>query len=207
MPYLYSYVKEGKPYYVGKGTKNRAFIQENHSVPVPKNKSLIHILSHYNDNVKALIREWELITFLGLKTEGGMLDNKVKGCCPPDRTGAKQPMSEEHKQKLRKPKPPRTPEHSEKIAVQNRGKKHSEEHRRKITESLKRAYEEGRRKPPTKPIRALTYLVTHPDGTEEVVTNIAQFCRENNLSRACVCNVAKGRQEQHRGFKFSYVNK
>ena len=62
-------------------------------------------------------------------------------------------------------------------------------------------------KPPTKPIRALTYLVTHPDGTEEVVTNIAQFCRENNLSRACVCNVAKGRQEQHRGFRFSYVDK
>ena len=195
MFYLYSYVSDNKPYYVGKGAGYRAFTQQGHSVPVPENKADIHIITQYKDNVKALIREWELISFLGLKSEGGMLDNKVKGCCPPDRTGTTFKLTEEAKQKLRKPKPPRTAEHSEKIALQNRGKKHTEEHRRKIGNALK-----GNKNNCGNINRAKTYLVTFPDGHTETIRNIAPFCEEHGLSRSCVSMMVNGKQKTHRGF-------
>ena len=195
MFYVYSYVKNNKPYYIGKGTGNRAFTQLNHSVPVPEHKENIHFITHFDENFKSLIREWELITFLGIKSEGGMLDNKVKGCCPPDRTGTNFNHTEAAKQKLRKPKPPRTPEHSEKIAKQNRGKKHTEEHKRKISEGCK-----GKTGTPGNTFRAKTYLVTFPDGHTETIHNIAPFCEENGLSRSCVSMMVNGKQKSHRGF-------
>ena len=205
MYYIYSYVEGSLPYYIGKGKGNRAYTEANHSVSVPDTPN-IHIISHFDDNIKALIREWEMISLLQLKTEGGILDNKVKGCCPPDRTGTTYKLSEETKQKLRKPKNyVRTAEHSEKIAVQNRGKKHTEEHKDKISTGLKKAFEEGRMKPPTKPIRALNYLVTHPDGTTEEVFNMRVFCDKHNLSRAMMSGVAKGKYKYHRGYQVEYL--
>ena len=77
MYYIYSYVNGKYPYYIGKGKGPRAYTQWHHSVPVPDIPN-IHILTHFDDNIKALIREWELINFLGLKKEGGILENKMK---------------------------------------------------------------------------------------------------------------------------------
>ena len=200
MYYLYSYVSDNKPYYIGKGKGRRAYTQENHSVPVPDTPN-IHIISHFDDNVKSLLREWEMISFLQLKTEGGMLDNKVKGCCPPDRTGAKRPHSEQHKQKLRKPRRfARTAEHSEKIAAQNRGKKHTEEHKRKISEGCK-----GKTGTPGNSFRAKSYLITFPNGSVEKVYNMAEFCREYNLTKSAMCLVAKGKAKHHKGFITKYL--
>ena len=199
MFYLYSYVSDNKPYYVGKGTKNRAWNPKSHSVSLPKNKADTHIIAHFDDNVKALIREWELITFLGLKSEGGLLDNKVKGCCPPDRTGKTHSLTEKTKQKLRKPKTyKRTAGHSEKIARQNRGKKHTEEHKRKISEGCK-----GKTGTPGNSFRAKIYQVTFPDGHTETIRNIAPFCEEHGLSRSCVSMMVNGKQKIHRGFIIS----
>lgn len=196
MFYLYSYVNDKVPYYVGKGTKNRAWNPENHSVPLPENNAHIHIITHFDDNFKALIKEWELITFLGLKSEGGMLDNKVKGCCPPDQTGNTWNLTEETKQKMSKPKSyKRTAEHSEKIARQNRGKKHTEEHKKKIGEGLK-----GNKNNCGNTNRAKTYHVTFPDGHTETIHNITPFCEEHGLSRSCVSMMVNGKQKSHRGF-------
>lgn len=201
MYYIYTYVDGIYPYYVGKGKGNRAYRPETHP-PLPT-KDKIHFIAHFDDNVKALLREWELITFLGLRSEGGMLVNQVKGMNPPDRTGTTFKLSEESKQKMRKPKNYlRTPEHSEKIAVQNRGKKHTEEHKRKISEGTK-----GKTGTMGNSFRALTYQVTHPTGEIELVYNMATFCETHNLSRACMCNVAKGRQKQHRKYKVEYTTK
>ena len=120
-------------------------------------------------------------------------------------TGKTWILTEETKQKMRKPKNyARTAEHSEKIAVRNRGKKHSEEHKNSISQGLQKAYKEGRKKGPTKPIRALNYLVTHPDGTTEQVFNMRLFCDKHNLSRAMMCGVAKGKYKYHKGFQVKY---
>lgn len=200
MYYIYSYVNNNKPYYIGKGKGRRAHTQQNHYVPVPETDN-IHIISHFDNNTSALIREWEMISLLQLKSEGGMLDNKVKGCCPPDRTGTTFTLTEEQKQKLRKPKNyARTAEHSEKIAVQNRGKKHTEEHKRKISKRLR-----GNQNCLKKTNRAKSYLVIFPDGHIEEVFNMAPFCKKYNLTRSAMCLVANGKANHHKGFITKYL--
>jgi len=117
---------------------------------------------------------------------------------PPSQKGNTWKMSEEAKEKLRKPKPPRTPEHIEKIASQLRGKKLSKEHKQNILKN----------RTPNKPFgntnRAKSYLVTYADGKEEVVFNIAEFARKYNLSRSSICHVCKEKREHTKGFKFRY---
>ena len=51
----------------------------------------------------------------------------------------------------------------------------------------------------------LTYLVIHPDGTEEVVKSMRAFCRLHNLNQTCMTRVCKGRLENHFGFKAKYL--
>lgn len=46
-----------------------------------------------------------------------------------------------------------------------------------------------------------TYIVTFPDGTEITVTNLKQFCRENDLSQAHMSSVATGKRKHHKGYK------
>ena len=196
--YIYSYVEDGKPYYVGKGKGGRAYSIANHP-PLPTIEN-IHIIREFDDNITALIREWEMISLLQLESEGGMLVNKVKGCAPPNHSGRKYVMSEETKQKLRKPKSkPRNAEHSEKIAKQNRGRKHTKEWLEAHSKRMQgNKYNQG------KPNRALNYLVTHPCGRVEEVYNMREFCEKYNLSRAMMCGVAKGKHKQHRGFRCNY---
>lgn len=59
---------------------------------------------------------------------------------------------------------------SEKISRSNKGKKQTEETKQKRNAQLKN------RKPTKKRI------VIHPDGREEVITNLSEFCRKNNLN-------------------------
>ena len=100
-------------------------------------------------------------------------------------------------------------EHAEKI----RGKTHTEETRQKMSEAHKRkpmtakqlANLERRNTPEAIAKRALglskTYIVTFPDGTEITVTNLKQFCRENDLSQAHMSSVATGKRKHHKGYK------
>jgi hypothetical protein len=207
MFYVYSYVENGVPYYIGKGKENRAYVKNNH--PQLPDTSNIHILSYYEDNVQALIKEWELINFLGLRRNGGLLVNKVVANVPPDTTGMKFPnkkrwkLTEEQKQKLRKPKNyVRTAEHSEKIARQNRGRKQSIETRRKRAESM-----QGNQNASGNTSRALSYIITFPDGHEEKVYNMAEFCKVHNLTRSAMCLIAKGKAEYHKRYKCRYEGK
>ena len=124
-------------------------------------------------------------------TEGG---NK-----PPSQKGNRWNMSEEAKEKLRKPKPPRTPEHTERIASKHRGRKQSEEWIRNRVASNTNPH-----RPYGNVKRAKSYIVTHPDGTEEVIFNSAEFARKYNLSKTSICHVAQGKREHTKGFKFRY---
>lgn len=118
---------------------------------------------------------------------------------PPSQKGNRWNMSEEAKDKLRKPKPPRTPEHAEKIASQLRGRKQPEHLVRKRAEANTNPH-----KPFGNTNRAKSCIVTHPDGKEEVIFNIAEFARKYNLSRPSICHVCKGKREHTKGFKFRY---
>jgi hypothetical protein len=53
--------------------------------------------------------------------------------------------------------------------------------------------------------RAKTYIITHVDGTEESVTNMAAYCRDNNLSAGNMTWVAKGRLPHYKGMRVRFA--
>jgi len=59
-----------------------------------------------------------------------------------------------------------------------------------------------------------TYIITYPDGNEEKITGIKEFCRvynngcdkNNRLHPQNLSSVAKGKYKHHKGFKIKYYN-
>ena len=52
-----------------------------------------------------------------------------------------------------------------------------------------------------KTIAEKNWVVTDPKGCEFIITNLAKFCRENDLSNSKMCCVAKGHNKTHKGWK------
>lgn len=48
--------------------------------------------------------------------------------------------------------------------------------------------------------RMKTLIVTSPDGTEYIAHGIGQFCKEHNLNRSALTQVAKGKAKHHKGW-------
>lgn len=126
MYYVYSYLREdNSPYYIGKGTKGRAYASANHRIKAPKDKSRIHILKNNLTEEEAYELEKLYILMFGridLKT--GILRNLSDGGEGP--VGYKT-----------------TPEQRRKIALSRMGEKHplygvspSEETREKQRQAL-----------------------------------------------------------------------
>lgn len=53
--------------------------------------------------------------------------------------------------------------------------------------------------------KAKTYIITHPDGNVETVTNMAQYCRERNLHPGNMSSVAKGSLKHYKGMVVRYA--
>jgi hypothetical protein len=45
-----------------------------------------------------------------------------------------------------------------------------------------------------------SWILTKENGEKVEVTNLAKYCRENNLSNSHLCNVAKGNRKSHKGY-------
>lgn len=94
--YVYSYLrKDGTPYYIGKGTKNRAWIKHS-NISKPKNRNLIVIVESNLSEIGAFALERRMIRWYGRKDLGtGILRNKTEGGEGPsegDRKGINNPM-------------------------------------------------------------------------------------------------------------------
>lgn len=78
--YVYAYLREDTtPYYIGKGTKDRAFKKQGHTVPLPP-KDRIKILKEHLTEDEAKLLEIELIKEYGRKDLGtGILRNMTDG--------------------------------------------------------------------------------------------------------------------------------
>jgi hypothetical protein len=111
--YVYQYLREnGSPYYVGKGSGRRAYVSQR-IIPKPTDNTRIQIIAKNLTESEAFLLETKLITVYGRIDLGtGILRNKTDGG-----DGAHKVVN--------------------KIAW-NKGKKQSDEHNQKISESLKR---------------------------------------------------------------------
>ena len=50
-----------------------------------------------------------------------------------------------------------------------------------------------------------SYVITHPDGSTEEITNMAKFCRKHGLDKANLhATLPDGRAKTHKGFKANY---
>lgn len=79
------------------------------------------------------------------------------------------------------------------------GKRHTEDTRRKMSKAACKN-NKGAGNPRARPI-----ILIHPDESEEYFGCITFAATEYNLSRRCLCRVASGKRNHHKGFKCKYV--
>ena len=82
------------------------------------------------------------------------------------------------------------PETIQKRAEKLRGKKRTPETIKLMSDVMK-----------GKTLSAKEWIVTDPSEVEIFVTNLKEFCRNNNLSDSAMCLVSKGQRKHHKGYK------
>jgi hypothetical protein len=151
--YVYQYLREDlTPYYIGKGSRRRAWAK-NHTIPIPPDQSRIIIIAYKLTESEALLLETKLISYYGRKDLGtGILRNKTSGGEGASGVIGKiawnkgQKQSPEYIDKRRKSllKYQRTAQHQSNLnqSLKGRnptflGKTHSEETKKKLSEMNK----------------------------------------------------------------------
>tara|TARA_Y100000034_G_scaffold137029_1_gene218856 strand:+ start:8933 stop:9685 length:753 start_codon:yes stop_codon:yes gene_type:complete len=71
----------------------------------------------------------------------------------------------------------------------NKGIPMSEETKKKLSESKKGTIRNTKK-----------WLITHPDGKQELIENMSKYCKENNLSAGNMSSVASGKLNHYKGY-------
>ena len=220
--YTYAYLREDRtPFYVGKGTGNRAYKKYKGDIKPPQDRSRIIILKQGLTEKEAFKHEIYMIAVFGRKDVGtGILLNKTDGGEGgsgriPWNKGKSWP--DETKEKIRNSLIGfKHSEETKKKMSDNRGgekhplykKGHSEETKKKISESRKglKLSKENTIKVRNSILKrtAKTYEVTFPDGTIEIFSNLVEISNkytELNLDPNTLSKVALGKVKSHRNVK------
>lgn len=91
---------------------------------------------------------------------------------------------------------PKSLDHRRKLSIASRNQKHSKDSIDRMREALRGSNNK----------HAKTYKVIDPSGKEYIVEGLNHFCRQNNLSQSSMCEVAKGKRKQHKGWKCDHVD-
>ena len=106
----------------------------------------------------------------------------------------------EKQRNIRKGKPSiLPPEHYQKQAEKFRGIPRSQEVKDKISKAKK-----GKFVP--QPNQMKTYEVIKPNGEVLIVKGLNEFCNNEGIDASNMCNVAKGKFKQHKGYKCRLIN-
>jgi hypothetical protein len=103
--------------------------------------------------------------------------------------------------------PPMSEAQKEKLRQANIGKTLSEEHKKKIgrANAISRKgvvpWNKGIKHIDKSSFIRREYVVIHPDGHTEKVTNMREFCIAHNLSPSRMCLLANGKGISHKGYR------
>jgi hypothetical protein len=195
--YVYAYLRAkpsdraGKltPYYIGKGSSNRAF-RKNRTIPMPVDQSLIVFVAENLTEEEAFRLEKYCIALYGRVDKGpGILYNMTdggEGTCGRSQTektkrkisaafrGSKHPMW--GKTGTQSP---------------NWGRQHSKESRLKMSQNRS----------------VYRHEIISPEGDVYIVESLSAFCRDKNLQQAKMSLVVNGKRGHHKGWTGRIIEK
>jgi hypothetical protein len=137
MYYTYAWLREDRtPFYIGKGKNNRAYVKHNQYFHPPSKDRILILKDNLTEEEEAFKYEIYMISVFGRKDLGtGILHNKTSGGIGSAGLIHTKEFIEKRIKNIRGRK--LTEEHKKKIGDGNRGKKITEETRKKLSESHK----------------------------------------------------------------------
>jgi hypothetical protein len=204
--YTYAYLREDRtPYYIGKGSDNRAYSDHKGYIIVPPIDRIL-ILKYFSDENDAFRHETYLISVFGRKDLGtGILWNRTNG--GEGVSGAV--FTEITRNRMSQSK----------MGDKNHfyGKKHSSQTKEKISNTKKGTIPHNKGK--YLPINEIGYngiymrdyrkgikridrnrKYINPEGEEVVIVNLKAYCKKHNLTYQSMLKLHRGLIKYHKGY-------